>query len=176
MFSSIRNDPGRLRKEAEMSSYTSRYHLCMPGPGIDAPIPDDIHVGLQTWAGNWASNRIDLESDLHGQTRVMSRDHLNQDEYRTHATAIQLRGGDSLPKEDPTHSLWQHAVRYTRANPFVEESRASHPAWMFRGVEIPRWVEPWLNPQALSVLEKPFETNIQTKMLDRDAYMRQTMS
>ena len=158
MFSSIRNDPARLRKEADMSSYTSRYHLCTPGPGIDAPIPDDVHVGLQLWAGNWAGNRIDLESDLHGQTRVLNRDHLNGAEYQTHATAI------------------QRTQTYHRENPFVEETRASHPAWMFRGVEIPRWEEPWLNPQALSVLEKPFQTNIQSKMLDRDAYMRQTMT
>jgi hypothetical protein len=93
---------------------------------------------------------------LHGQTRVLNRDHLNGAEYQTHATAI------------------KHAVRYTRDSPFVEETRSSHPAWMFRGVEIPRWEEPWLNPQALSVLEKPFQTNIQTKMLDKDAYMHAT--
>lgn len=153
MIASIRNDPGRLRKEAEMSSYTSRYHLCMPGPGIDAPIPDDVHVGLQSWAGNWAKNRIDLESDLHGQTRVLNRDHLNGAEYQAHATVI------------------EPAVRYTHNTPFVEETRASHPAWMFRGVEIPRWEEPWLNPQALSAIERPFSTNIQSKLLDRDAYM-----
>ena len=154
MFSSIRNDLGRLRKEAEMSSYTSRYHLCTPGPGIDAPIPDDVHVGLQSWAGNWAGNRIDLESDLHGQTRVLNRDHLNGAEYQAHATVL------------------QPAVRYTRENPFVEETRASHPVWMYRGVEIPRWEEPWINPQALNAIERPFSTNIQSKQLDRDAYMQ----
>jgi hypothetical protein len=153
MFSSIRNDPARLRKEAEMSSYTSRYHLCTPGPGIDAPIPDDVHVGLQSWAGNWAGNRIDLESDLHGQTRRINRDRLGTSEYTSYAIPI------------------QSAVTYRRENPFVEETRASHPAWMYRGIEIPRWEEPWINPQSLGAIEKPFRDNISTKTLDRDSFV-----
>jgi hypothetical protein len=157
MFSSIRNDPARLRKEAEMSSYQNRYFLCTPGPGIDVPVPDDVHVRLQAWGGNWATNRMDVENDLRGQTRRNNRDRTVEggSDYHSFAAAP------------------QQALFPKRSDPFVEESRASMPAWMFRGVEIPRWEEPWINPQSLSAIEKPFPANVDTKRMARDAFQSQ---
>jgi hypothetical protein len=50
----------------------------------------------------------------------------------------------------------------------VQESRASHPAWMVRDREQARWEQPWLNPQA--PIEKDFYDNIQTRILEKDYY------
>ena len=59
-------------------------------------------------------------------------------------------------------------ITFPNAQPFVEESRASHPAWMYRDLEHPIWETPILNPQAN--LEKPFHDNIQTRTLEKDNY------
>ena len=58
---------------------------------------------------------------------------------------------------------------YPSANPFVEESRATHPAWAYRGLEHYRWEKPWLNPQ--KNIERPFHHNVQTRILEKNAYM-----
>ena len=58
---------------------------------------------------------------------------------------------------------------YPSNHPFVEESRATHPAWSYRGLEQPRWEQPWLNPQ--NNIERPFHCNVQTRILEKNAYM-----
>ena len=57
-------------------------------------------------------------------------------------------------------------ISYPVSQPFVLESRASHPAWMYRDLEHPVWEEPMVNP--LENLEKPFHDNIQTRILEKD--------
>ena len=115
MFSSIRNDPVRLRKEAEMSSYQNRYFLCTPGPGVDVPVPDDVHVRLQAWGGNWATNRMDVENDLRGQTRRNNRD-------RTVEGGSDYRGSDAAvaPQQAPASfaaaTLMSNAAQASRAD------------------------------------------------------------
>jgi hypothetical protein len=52
-----------------------------------------------------------------------------------------------------------------------EDSRATHPAWMYRSVEHAVWESPFLNPQAH--LEKPFHTNLQTRLLEKDMFATQ---
>jgi hypothetical protein len=58
---------------------------------------------------------------------------------------------------------------YGHYQPFVEESRATHPAWMYRENDRERWEEPWINPQY--GLEKPFHENIPTRILEKDNYV-----
>ena len=58
---------------------------------------------------------------------------------------------------------------YRKENPFIEESRSSHPAWMYKDLEQPRWESPLLNP--LNGLEKGFHENIQTRLLEKDNHV-----
>ena len=58
---------------------------------------------------------------------------------------------------------------FSTKNPFVEESRSSHPVFVYRELETNRWETPWINPQAN--LEKPFHDNIQTRILEKDNYI-----
>ena len=60
------------------------------------------------------------------------------------------------------------AISYSSQQPYVQESRASHPAWMYKDLEHPVWEQPIVNPQAN--LEKPFHDNIQTRILEKDYY------
>jgi hypothetical protein len=95
------------------------------------------------------TNTVNLESDLLGLTRKLNRDDIDANEYKMNAV-----GGMHVP--------------YGNVQPFVDESRASYPAWMYRDLEQTRWEEPLLNPQAN--LEPKFHYNIQTRVLEKDYF------
>ena len=148
-FTRFYDDPLRISKRLEESTFAGRYQLDMPGPGVDMPFEEDPHARLQKWGANLRTNTINLESDLRGMTRPLSRrDCTRTNDYKTHAV-------QTAPM-----------AMYSTANPYVEESRASHPAWMYRDLEQPRWEQPLLNPQAN--LEKPFAHNVHTRILEKD--------
>jgi hypothetical protein len=151
MFTSFRNDPARIKKEMEMSSFSGRYALDVPGPGLDLPFVEDAQVRLQKWGANLQSNRVDLECELFSINRKISRDYNDQDEYKKFTV-------ESFPIQ-----------AFSSRNPFVEESRSSCPAFMFREFETNRFETPWINPQAN--IEKPFNDNIQTRILEKDNYI-----
>lgn len=151
MFTSFRNDPARIKKEIEMSSYTGRYMLDVPGPGLDLPFMEDAQVRMQTWGANLQSNMVDLEGQLFSINRKISRDYNDKDEYKKFMVET------------------QPIQIFSSRNPFVEESRSSHPAFVYRELETNRYETPWINPQAN--LEKPFNDNIQTRILEKDNYI-----
>ena len=137
-FTRFYDDPLRISKRLEESTFAGRYQLDMPGPGVDMPFEEDPNTRLQKWGANLRTNTINLESDLRGMTRPLSRrDCTRTNNYETHAV-------QTAPM-----------AMYSTANPYVEESRASHPAWMYRDLQ-PRWEQPLLNPQAN--LKSPLRT------------------
>jgi hypothetical protein len=150
-FTRFNDDPLRIAKRLEELTFTAQYQLDMPGPGINMPYESDPNHRLQKWGANLKTNTINLESDLRGMTRQLNRDNIENNDYKRHA----------VQTSDPM-------VSYPVANPYVEESRASHPAWMLRDMEqaATRWETPIVDPQAH--LEKPFSFNIQTRILEKD--------
>ena len=150
MLTSFRSDPSRIEKEMQMSSFAGRYALDVPGPGMNLPMMDDTQIRMQTWGANRHNNFVHLESDLRGMTRHLNRDNIDMNNYQTTAVTSQI------------------VQNYPVQAPFVLESRASHPAWIYRNREQPRWEEPWINPQAH--VEKDFYDNIQTRILEKDYY------
>lgn len=149
-FTRFHDDPVRIVTQLSDQTFFGRYQLDTPGPGINLPFPEDPSLRLQGWGANLRTNTVNLESDLIGLSRRLQRDLVNENDYKTHAAS------SSMPM-------------YTSAQPFVEESRASHPAWTYRDLEHPRWELPWINPQAN--LEKRFHDNIQTRILEKDYYV-----
>jgi hypothetical protein len=147
MFTRFHDDPARIRKQAEIASFSGRYALETPGQGVDLPFFEDPHMRMQQWGANLCTNTVNLESDLRGMTRLLNRDYVDANEYRRHAVA-------------------SSGVRFSSAAPFVQESRASHPAWTFRAVTHDRWEAPLQNPQAN--LERSFSYDVQTRILARD--------
>lgn len=151
MFTSFKNDQSRIKKNLEISSYAGRYFLDVPGPGLDIPFMEDTQVRMQKWGANLQSNMVDLEGELFSINRKISRDYNDHDQYKKFIV-------DSNPIQS-----------FSTKNPFVEESRSSHPAFVYRELETNRYETPWINPQAN--LEKPFHDNIQTRILEKDNYI-----
>jgi hypothetical protein len=148
-FTRFHDDPHRIKKQAAESSCLGKYMLNTPGPGSNLPFLEDPQLRLQSWGANLMTNTVNLESDLRGLTRTLNRDEIELNEYRAMASDGQ-------------------SVSYPSTETFIDESRASHPAWMYRDLEQSRWEEPFLNPQ--TGLEKRFQDNIQTRILEKDYF------
>jgi hypothetical protein len=149
-FTRFHDDPVRVQKRLEESTYEGRYQLDRPGPGISMPFSEDPHQRLQQWGANLRNNTINLESDLRGMTRKTNRDHISNNNYLIHSV-----------RTEPL-------ATYGTQNPFTDESRLSDPAWMYRDLEQSKWEEPLLDPQRN--VEVPFVHNVQTRILEKDMY------
>lgn len=141
---SIKSEPGRIRKGLEISTYAGRYHLNVAGPGDQNDFFEDPQIRLQRFGANARTNTIGVENDLMCRNRPLGRDNVNDTYDKIVVTSKPLSYGSK--------------------NPFILESRASNPAWSYRGMDqqYQRFEEPWLNPQAN--LEKKFQDNIQTRL------------
>ena len=148
-FTRFHDDPSRIKKQIDESSFTGRYMLNTPGPGMDLPFNEDPHIRLQKWGANLQTNTVNLESDLRGLRRTQNRDNIKLNQHSN------FQPSSSKPS-------------YRIEQPFVEESRASHPAWMYKDLEQTRWEQPLLNP--LNGLDKHFEENIQTRIIEKDNF------
>ena len=148
-FTRFHDDPARIQKQIDESSFLGKYMLNTPGQGIDLPYIEDPQVRLQRWGANIMTNPINLESDLFGLSRPLNRDDINQNDYKTNSAITNTKS-------------------FHKKQPFVDESRASHPSWMYRDLEQTRWETPILNP--LANLERPFHHNIQTRILEKDNF------
>ena len=149
-FTRFHDDPNRIFKQVQQSTYAGMYRLNTPGNGLDLPYAQETQLRLQGWGANFDQNMISQESDLRGLTRKLNKDLIKVNDYKKYET---------LPG----------APTYRTENPFVEESRASHPAWTYREASQDRWEEPFLNPQ--SGLEQPFAYDIQTRIIEKDAHV-----
>jgi len=149
-FTRFHDDPNRIKKQVAESSFAGRYFLDTPGQGIDLPFMEDPQIRLQGWGASLRTNTVNLESDLYGLTRRINRDLITVNRYDKNATS-------------------SARVPYKQSAPFVQESRATHPAWMYKDLEHSRWENPLLNP--LNGIEKGFNENIQTRILEKDYFV-----
>ena len=149
-FTRFHDDPHRIKKQIDESSFTGRYMLNTPGPGSDMPFVEDTQIRVQKWGANLHTNSINLESDLKGLTRKYNRDRHSENVYSN-------------------HSVKTTQQKYNSQSPFVEESRSSNPAWVYRDLEQNRWENPILNP--LNGIEFKLNSNIQTRILEKDNFI-----
>lgn len=145
-------DYARTKKALEQSTFEGRYMLNTPGPGVQLPFQEDAQIRMQTWGANMMQDSINVESDLRGLTRRLNRDNVEENVYNGPAAAPQAP-----------------LMSFPSAEPFISESRATHPAFLYRTAENLRWEEPIHNPQLN--LEKGFHDNIQTRILEKDFYV-----
>lgn len=154
-FTRFRDDPVRIQKQLQESTYLGRYQLNRPGPGVHLPFLEDPNIRLQHWGANLQNNTVDLESEFRNMNRTLNRDLVQENNYK-HFTY-------QTPSRPPLSG-------YSTMQPFVEESRASHPAWTYKGLEQSKWEEPLINPQSLSHLECPFPQQVSTRILEKDNF------
>jgi hypothetical protein len=149
-FTRFHDDPARIYKGLEQSTFAGRYMLDTPGPGIQMPFVEDPQLRMQRWGANMWSDSTNLESELRGLGRPLSHDVQTYQQSRIH-NGYQI----SFP---------------TESSCMTDESRASCPAWTFRDLEHSRWETPLINPQAN--VFKQFEDQVNTRMVAKDQYSR----
>ena len=154
MFTRFHDDDVRIKKQLEIQTRVGRYQLDVPGNGMDLGFHEDPNLRLQKWGANLYTNTTNVESDLLGLSRKYCRDEMSLNDYERHRASTKKITYDESRSEKP----------------FVCESRVTVPAWTFRGVEIPRWEEPFLNPQAFTEID--FRHNIHTRILEKDHFQR----
>ena len=143
-------DDCRTKKALQQATDPGRWILNVPGNGDKPCYIEDPQIIIQKWGANLRTNTINLESDLLGVNRQLSRDCLGKDNYKNYNVPNQ-------PIEYPSCN-----------NLFTEQSRATNPAWWYRDLEQVDWQYPPLNPQANVCL--PFQNNLSTRILEKDYF------
>ena len=139
-FTRFHDDSCRIEKQLQESTGSCRYMLNTPGTG-DAPhFMDDPFVRMEKWGANLRTNFVDVQSDLRGLSRSLHRD---TQMYKSHIAPSDQK-------------------RYPTNQSSTDQSRATHPAWMTKGLESTRWDIPSENPQAH--IELPFAANTSTRL------------
>ena len=128
-----------------------------PGQGLDLPYIEDPHIRLQKWGANIRQLQgdlsiIDLASDLDGRTR-----------------GDLIRNGCKSKIEPKVKAENTRLRSYRTKRNITDETRASHPSWMYRDLEQTRWEYPLLDPQ--ENVCKHFENNISTRILEKDYHV-----
>ena len=151
-FTSIRNDKQRIEQKLGEQTFVGRYMLDTPGQGIDLTFYEDPQIRMQKWGANLNMNQntVDIESDLLTLSRKYNRDLIDINDHKKNGITLQ-------------------PYNWGITKPYTDESRATHPAWQFRDIQNDRWEFPILNPQ--QGLEKRFNENIQTRILEKDYFV-----
>ena len=153
-FTRISDDYCRIAKELQESTGQGRYMLNVPGNGDKPGYMEDPCIRLQGWGGNLRTNVVELENNLRGLNMPLSRDCIN---YKASAAKV----GDA-------------PVQYPSYKPFVEQPRATDPAWTARDLEQSHFSYLPLNPQENVCI--PFQNNLSTRILEKDYWIREPCS
>jgi hypothetical protein len=150
-FTRFHDDPERIKKALEQTTRVGRYQLDVPGQGTNLPYMEDAQMRLQGWGANLTGNGFtDLESDLRGLSRKLNRDNIETNNYKNVAAPY-------------------NPVIYSGENPFIEESRATHPAWKYKDLEQTRWETPFL-PPIHDIVRNP-EYEISSRLLAKEEHV-----
>lgn len=150
-FTRFHDDPARIQKSLQESVYSGDYYINAPGPGVYVPFQNEVQVRMQKWGANMYTNTVNLESEL-----------LNIDKK------LGAHAADRFDHIKQT--VMTGPVAFPVTNPFTEESRATHPAHMYRALPHDNWSYPQLNPQNMATIELPFIADIQTRIIQRDHF------
>lgn len=145
-------DTCRSVKKIQESTDPCRYMLNTPGPGCNPCFVEDPHIRLQKIGPNLREGSdttfTDITSDLRGLTRPLSKDCYS---YKEHAVVSKQKS-------------------YETCYPTVtDETRATHPAWMYRDLEQTRWYPLFYKPEDHAV--QPFAYYINSSNEARDNFV-----
>lgn len=149
-FTRFHDDSCRIIKQLQEDTDQGRYMLNVPGNGLTPSYMEDPYIRMQKWGANLQSNTINLESDLLGLTRHLTLDCKENNEYKQ-------------------NSVKSERKKYPNQKPFVEQPRATDPAWTALEIEQNNFEYPFFNPQ-LNVC-MPFQNNLSSRILEKDYYL-----
>ena len=149
-FTRFKYDDCRTKKQLQQSTDPGRWVLNVPGNGSNPCYVEDPQIIIQKWGANLRTNTVNLESELLGINRPVSKDCLGKDNYTN-------------------FTVNSKEVKYPSCNNlYTEQSRAITPAWMVRDEERNLWGFPIFNPQENVCY--PFQNNLSTRILEKDYY------
>lgn len=149
-FTRFNYDKSRTLKQLQQSTGPGRWMIDVPGNGNNPCFIEDPQIRPQKWGGNLMTESIQLEDELRGLNRKNNKDDVNLNNFMTHK-------GNS----QPIYSDNCNAV-------FTDESRASHPAWMYRDLEHNNFDVLHYDPQLHSHMS--FRNNVSSRIVEKDNY------
>ena len=149
-FTRFHDDPCRIKKQLQQSTDPGRWIINVPGNGSSPCYIEDPFIRIQKWGANLRTNTINLESELLGVNRNLSRDCLGKDNYKD-------------------FNVSSEQIQYPSCNNLTTgQSRVTNPAWTYRDKEQVDWYYPPLNPQENTCI--PFLNNLNTRILEKDYF------
>ena len=149
-FTRFNYDESRTKKQLQQSTGPGRWIMNVPGNGSNPVYMEDPFIRIQKWGANLRTNTINLESELLGVNRNLSRDCLGKDNYKD-------------------FNVSSEQIQYPSCNNLTTgQSRVTNPAWTYRDKEQVDWYYPPLNPQENTCV--PFLNNLNTRILEKDYF------
>jgi len=149
-FTRFHDDPCRIKKQLEESTFEGRYMIDKPGNGSKPCYMEDPYIRLQQWGGNLQTNTINLESNLLGLSRPLNNDCIDKNNYEN-------------------YNVKSNKIDYPNCKPFVEQPRTINPPWTLLDLEKYNFDYPLFNPQANVCM--PFNNNLSSRILEKDYYL-----
>ncbi len=147
-------DEVRVKKKLQESTGPGRYMLNMPGNGAKPSFTEDPYIRPQKWGANLRSvvngSAIDIDNDL-------TRRPNNLTKYWTDYDNKNISRPITYKNKYPTN---KHFI--------TNQSRATHPAWEYRGLEQNHLYPLLRNPQENTCMH--FQNNLNTRLLERDNF------
>ena len=154
-FTRFNYDDCRTKKKLQESTGPGRYSLNMPGNGTSPCFFNDPQIRMQKWGANLETvvngAPIDIDSDLKGVTRKLTK----------YSQKSQFPNAGVPIKEKNNYPICGDGL--------TDESRATHPAWMYRALPQTREYPLFLNPQENVCMR--FHNNLNTRLLERDNFV-----
>ena len=150
-FTRFKYDNCRTKKSLQQATDPGRWMLNVPGNGANPCYIEDPQIIIQKWGANLRTNTINLESELRGIDRPLTRDCISLNNYKS-------------------FQVTNKEIIYPVCNTlYTEQSRATNPAWWYRDLEQTNREYPPLNPQENTCL--PFNNNLSTRVLEKDYFV-----
>jgi len=149
-FTRFKYDDCRTKKSLQQATDPGRWILNVPGNGATPCYMEDPQIIPQKWGANLRTNTINLESDLRGVNRYLSRDCLGKDEYQKY----------NVSNQDIQYPTCKQLT--------TEQSRATNPVWWYRDLEQNNFEYLPINPQLNVCI--PFQNNLSSRILEKDYF------
>lgn len=150
-FTRFHDDPNRIQKTNLETSAMNDYVFNVPNNVKSRTLFfDDPHLTNQKNGNTLCKNMVQVESELQCLDRKLSRDHKHKNNYLN------------------SQSFKQYIVPKNVSKTITKESRASHPSWMYRESTTLRTDFLFEDPQKNVFV--PFQTNLDTNVLEKDYY------
>jgi hypothetical protein len=146
-FTRFHDDPCRIEKQLQEMTDQGKYIINKPGWGENPCFMDDPYMRMQQWGANLMTNSINLESELLGLYKPLTRDCYQYQNFNVQTQQQQ----------------------FPSCRPFTDQTRATNPAWTARDLEQVNWYILPLDPQENVCL--PFQNNLNTRLLERDYFI-----